>query len=193
MTIPRPLSEQPLPPDAQRVFHGVIFDVYQWQQPMFDGGTKVFEKLVRPDTVTIIPITDDGQILYAYEEQPGTRPCITSIGGRVDEGEDVLTAAKRELLEESGYVSDEWVLFDAYQPAPKIEWAIYVFIARHCRKQDDQTLDSGERIEVRRVTFEEYLTIITDPTFLETRLKEMAFQAKLDSEQMTVFRKQLLG
>jgi len=35
---------------AQRVFKGIIFDVYQWKQKMFDGSQGIFEMLKRPDT-----------------------------------------------------------------------------------------------------------------------------------------------
>ena len=34
-----------VPKQAKRVFKGVIFDVYQWEQEMFDGTKEIFEKL----------------------------------------------------------------------------------------------------------------------------------------------------
>ncbi len=36
-----------IPPNAKRVFKGIIFDVYQWQQKMFDGSKETFEMLKR--------------------------------------------------------------------------------------------------------------------------------------------------
>lgn len=38
-----------IPEQAGCVFHGEIFDVYQWQQEMFDGSYERFEMLRRPD------------------------------------------------------------------------------------------------------------------------------------------------
>src|SRR5688572_20587166 len=99
MNIEKPKSKQPIPDNAKKVFEGVIFDVYQWEQEMYDGTKAVFEKLRRPDTVSIIPVTESGQIIFSYQEQPGTAGAYSTLGGRVDEGEDVLDAAKRELLE----------------------------------------------------------------------------------------------
>ena len=55
MEINRPQSKQPIPANAKKVFHGVIFDVYQWEQEMFDGTKEIFEKLKRPDTVVVFP------------------------------------------------------------------------------------------------------------------------------------------
>ena len=54
---------QKFPPQAKRVFKGMIFDVYQWEQEMYDGSTHTFEKIIRPDTVLVIPVTEDGKII----------------------------------------------------------------------------------------------------------------------------------
>lgn len=45
-----------IPSHAVKVFSGVIFDVYQWQQELFNGETATFEALRRPSTVVIIPV-----------------------------------------------------------------------------------------------------------------------------------------
>lgn len=45
MRIERPVSRQPIPDHAKCVFKGVIFDVYQWEQKLYNGTTTTFEKL----------------------------------------------------------------------------------------------------------------------------------------------------
>lgn len=50
-------------------------------------------------TFVVFPVLPDGRILLTEQEQPGREPFIGACGGRIDEGEDALTAAKRELLE----------------------------------------------------------------------------------------------
>ncbi len=54
-------------------------------------------------------VLPDGRIILTEQEQPGKEPFIAACGGRVDEGEEILTAAKRELLEESGYEAKEFI------------------------------------------------------------------------------------
>src|SRR3990167_6673441 len=98
-----------IPPQAKKVFSGVIYDVYQWEQAMFDGSPAIFEMLRRPNTVCVIPMVGD-QILLAFEEQPNKGPHWTLFGGRQEQDETPIQAAQRELLEESGYVSDNWEL-----------------------------------------------------------------------------------
>lgn len=182
-----------IPPHAKCVFRGVIFNVYQWEQKDFQGGVQIFEALSRPDTASIIPVTEDGRIIYSFQEQPGSPPFLSTIGGRVDEGENALEAAKRELLEESGYGSDDWILLDADRPAGKIEWTYYTFIARGCRPIAEQSLDSGEKIELRYATFDEFIRLVTQEDFREVGLKIRFLEALLDPAKMTALRQQIMG
>lgn len=165
--IRRPRSSQPVPEHAELVFSGKMFNVFQWEQEMFDGTTETFEKVVRHfDTVNIIPVTDTGKILIAEEQQPGTDAFISLLGGRLDSGEDPFTGTKRELREEAGYEADELIVWNAYQPAgSKVEWAVYNFIAKGCRKVGEQILDPGERITIREVDFDDFWKAMLDERF----------------------------
>lgn len=162
----RPDPLQKIPPHAKKVFDGIIFDIWQWEQEQFDGSVKVFEKATRPDTVVIIPTTSDRKILLLEEDQPGRSTIVTLPAGRADvDGEDGLTAAKRELKEETGYESDDWELLSARHPETKIDWVVYLFIARNCRKTCEACLDPGERITLREVTLDELLALMEDPRY----------------------------
>ncbi|MFC1649251.1 NUDIX domain-containing protein [Patescibacteria group bacterium] len=168
--IKRPKSKQPLPKSAKKVFDGQIFDVYQWKQKMFDGSFSTFEKIVRQDTVMVIPVTQKGKIVLIEEKQPGKKPFLAVAGGRIEKGEAVLEAAERELLEETGLKASEFFLFDAVQPVSKIEWAVYTLIARRCKKIKNLTLDSGEKINPIEVTFDEFMKIIVSKKFQDSEI-----------------------
>lgn len=178
--IQRPESVQPIPPHAVCVFKGVIFDVYQWDQKMFDGTTQTFEKLRRPDTVIVFPVLDDGRILLTEQEQPGKKPFIGAAGGRIDPNEEILEAAQRELLEETGYEAAHFELWKIEQPTSKIDWVIYTLIAKGLKKTSDQQLDPGERISLRPVAFDEFLAIAQDERFVEKEIVAEALRAAYD-------------
>lgn len=143
-----------IPQTAERVFEGKIFDVYQWQQKMFDGTEETFEMLRRPDTTIVIGIVGD-QIIVIDDEQPNRGSKVGFPGGRIDEDEQPLASARRETKEETGYEFDNWRLIEVAQPHSKLEWFIYIYLADGGRKVAEPKLDAGEKIIVRLKDFDE--------------------------------------
>lgn len=193
MKIIRPPSNQPMPDSAKKVFSGILFDVYQWEQKQFDGSVKTFEKLFRNDTVGVIALTPDKKFILTKQEQPGMRPFIGTSGGIVDDNEELYEAAKRELLEETGYESKDWELYEATQPTTKIDWAIFLFIARNCKKVSDPRLDAGEKVKVVELSFDEFIETVKKEEFRDKELALKIFRIISKPNGMEVLRKQLLG
>lgn len=191
--ITRPEPLQKLPNGVEKVFEGVIFDVYQWEQEQFDGSKKTFELLKRPDTVIVIAVTDDKKIIVSKQEQPGKAPFIGMLGGRVDEGEDPLAAAKRELLEESGMTSDDWSVLNAQQVTSKIDWVIYTFIARGVKRIKEQNLDSGEKISLQEMVWDEFVSLVSHEDFRDIELSNLFLRAQLDPQLLAKLKHQILG
>lgn len=161
----RPAARTKRPEDAKKVFEGVLFDVYQWPQEMYDGTIATFESLERRDTVTIIPVTADNKIIMTRQEQPRFGTFWSLPGGIMDPGEESFLAAQRELMEETGHFSDDWKEFFTSQPSGKIDWAAYVFIAKNCQLKADPTPDAGEKIKVELMDLDQFLEIMKDKTF----------------------------
>jgi ADP-ribose pyrophosphatase len=148
-----PKNAKFVPKQAELAFKGVIFDVYQWQQEMFDGTFETFEMIKRPDTIKVLAIKDD-KIIILEQEQPGDEVFYDIPGGRHDvESEDELDAAKREMLEETGITFKNWKLLSVVQPHPKIEQFVYLFLATGFESQVGQNLDAGEKIDVHYFDF----------------------------------------
>lgn len=146
-----------IPNEAKRVFEGKIFDVYQWEQELFNGSHMTFEMLKRPDTVLVIALDDNDQVIVMREEQSGLPVREARVpGGRVEPtDESTLAAIRRELYEETGITMKEWKLAEVTQPEKKIEWFIHVFIARGIESISQARTDPGEKIEVRRISYEQ--------------------------------------
>lgn len=142
-----------IPDDADKVFDGIIFDVYHWQQELYDGSSATFEALKRPDTILVLGILDDEKIVLLEQEQPGKPKHWSLPAGRVDEGESPIEAAKREMLEETGYKFKDWKLIDASPVHTKIDWTIYFYVAQNSTDKVEQNLDPGEKISVHEVKY----------------------------------------
>ncbi len=184
-----------IPSEAKLVFKGILFDVYQWEQEQFDGTFKTYERLRRKPSVTILPITEDGKILLGREQQPARKPFVSIPGGQVEEGEDPADAARREFLEETGYEAGELALWQVVQPyGNKVDWDAHCFIARHCKKVAEQKLDSGEKIELQLVTFDEFVQIAGfDNNFRVEELSKIVLRALAKPGELEILKKFLLG
>jgi len=182
-----------LPDNARCVFKGVIFEVWQWDQKMFDGSTSIFEKIWRYPTLEIIATQGD-KIIIENQDQPDRKGSINLVSGRADKGEDVLEEAKRELLEETGCQSSDWTLFMKYGVSAKIIHDIYYFVARDCQKIQEPNLDSGEKIETRLVTFDEFLLLSEEPNFwVAPQFINLLLRARFDEKKKEELRKNIFG
>jgi len=109
---------------------------------------------VRPDVVLTFPLTDDNQVIFVrqYKHAAG-RIFLELPGGVINVGEtDPKAAAMREVLEETGYTSDnvEQLLVAIDNPTKDTN-KIYFFLARNVHKVAGQNLDESEDIEVLKM------------------------------------------
>lgn len=193
VTIERPPGRQPIPLHAKKVFEGILFDAYQWEETMFDGSKMIFEKLKRKDTVCVVPILPGKKLLLLEDEQPGRGTVITFPGGRIDGEESPDAAAKRELLEETGLAPGELVFWKANQPVSKVDWALFFFIAHGCAKAAEPHLDAGERITTREVTLDELFILMDDPRFVGNDLLIDLLPARYDATERAKLEARLFG
>jgi ADP-ribose pyrophosphatase len=74
-----------------------------------DGREAVREYLTHPGAVAIIAILEDGRVLMERQYRyPIAKACIEIPAGKLDEGENHLLCAQRELEEETGYTAKRW-------------------------------------------------------------------------------------
>lgn len=180
-----------LPSNAKLVFKGEIFEVWQWEQKMYDGTVEIFEKLKRANTAGVIATVGD-KILIQSQSQPDSAEAFAAIpGGRCEEGEDPLETAKRELLEETGYESNDWELWREQNPVGKMIWTVSTYIAHNCVYKQSPHLDSGEKIITRLISFDEFLMLSEDKNFYEKELVNTLFRARFDKKFKEEFRKLL--
>ena len=188
-------SEEPvimLPVNAKLVFKGKLYDTYQWQQEMFDGTTATFEMLKRPYNGCVIPVVDN-KIMVLEQVQPGKSPFISLPGGRCESGEDPLSAAKRELLEETGYCSENWSEWLNTVPEEKVDWQIHTFIARDCKFTKEQHSDNGECIKIKFLSFEEFLMLSDNSNFRNKDTITELLRVRLDPTKKAALYTQLFN
>ena len=123
----------------------------------------------KANSVAILPELPDGRFLLAYEFRfPIQQKVLSPPGGRLDENEDPVVAAKRELLEETGYSSDNWTLLGSVYPYPAIsDQMVYLVHARDVKKTHDASLDPLEQIETTILSHKEVHNLIQKSSLVD--------------------------
>ena len=121
------------------------------------------------DWVNVIALTDDNNILLERQYRHGlARICVELPAGSVDDGETPLQAAKRELLEETGYTAREWEYYGKYAPnASAMTNYSHTFIARGVKKTHVPQLEQSEDIEVFSIPLSELRDSLVNEQFIE--------------------------
>jgi len=182
-----------LPENAKLVFKGVIYDVYHWEQEMFDGSKATFERLKHKDTANVIAIVGD-KIMLLEQEQPVKGKFLSLPGGKGEDGEKTVEIARREFLEETGYVAqalDFWKRFNS--PISSMLWNNDFYIARNCTLQQEPELDNGEKISIKWISFEDFLMLSEDDSFRHRNLKKELFYLRLHPEEKEKLKNLLFG
>lgn len=129
-----------------------------------DKKESSFFVVENPDWVNIIGLTKKNQIVLIEQFRHGTEKIILEIpGGMIDDGEEPEAAAKRELLEETGYSSEEFVYLGKSHPNPAIQDnLIYHFLAVDCEKTGETAFDEHESVVTKLTNFDEIPNLIKD-------------------------------
>ncbi len=125
------------------------------------GRSHDFTRLECPAWVNVIAFTprEDGLELLVVEQfRHGIdASTLESIGGVCEPGEDPALTARRELLEETGYQSEEWVSLGWCTPNPAVQDnRCHFFLALNCRAVAELDLDPSEELRVWAVSWREW-------------------------------------
>jgi 8-oxo-dGTP pyrophosphatase MutT (NUDIX family) len=113
----------------------------------------------KPDYVSIVPITDDGQVVLVRQYKHGCGEIVYELpAGYLEPGEDPLECAQRELREETGYSAETIIPLGRLYTAPSVmTCSAYFFLAQGVRPAGLQTLDEDERIDVEAMPLQTLL------------------------------------
>ena len=135
--------------EGELVFSGRLLKVHRDRVRLPDGSEGVREYIRHPGAVAIVALFEDDRVLLERQYRyPLRREFIEIPAGKLEPGENHLATAKRELLEETGYVAAEWRRLGLIHNAIGYsDEGIEIWLARDLELRRQQ-LAEGEFLEV---------------------------------------------
>lgn len=140
------------------LYEGLIVNIRRDVAELQNGSIVPREVVEHPGGVGIIPLTRDNKVLMVRQYRyPMEEELLEIPAGKLDEGEDPLTCAVRELSEETGCTAGEYIDFGAIYPSPGFcRETLFLYLALDL-KYGEMHLDEGELLSVEAVALDELI------------------------------------
>jgi ADP-ribose pyrophosphatase len=132
----------------------------KFQMP--DGSETTREIVVHTDCIAVIPVDADDNVLLVsqYREAVG-KELLEIVAGGIDSGEDVESAVKREMQEETGYLPQKLVKLGGYYLAPGYSTEFMHLYFATDLKPSRLTAEDTESIKVERTPVSKIHKLLT--------------------------------
>lgn len=152
---------------SKKVFQGRVFSVFR-DEVIEPGGHKNVREVIRHNGSVVILAVDESKnprdpdvILERQYRHASGQFLLELPAGRVEPRESTLAAAKREMIEETGYRAKRWTLLAKYFASPGFlgEW-MQIYLAREISLGEAQP-EEDEKIEIVRMPLSQALALAT--------------------------------
>lgn len=144
--------------EKSEIIHSPFFKI-QKDTLLLNNTTRYdyYSLLLKPAAVMILAFNDDNKLILVKEWRHPTKQILLGCpGGAIEDNEDPITAAKRELLEETGYQSDEFTLIGNAYPFPGVTMQkVYFVKASKVKKIAEPNLEPAEILKPQILSLDE--------------------------------------
>jgi ADP-ribose pyrophosphatase len=143
------------------LYKGNVFDLVSEKITLPNGKTTHMDIIRHPGASAILPMIDKNTVILLKQYRHAIGSDIWEIpAGTLEKNETPDACAKRELIEETGYLATKWKELGKIIPVPGYsDELIHIFLASHLLPAQ-QDMDTNEVIEVHNIKFSTALKMI---------------------------------
>ncbi len=151
--------------NSESIYQGKIIDLQVDEVTLPNGKTSKRELIKHPGAVAVIPITPEGNIIMVEQYRKALEKSIIEIpAGKLEQGEEPMNTAKRELEEETGYGCDNLEHIISFYTSPGFaDEIVHLYLAENIYQiEDSRETDEDEFVELIEVSVEEAVQLIKE-------------------------------
>jgi len=147
--------------DRQINHRGRVYNLIRENVTLDNGVITDMEFVEHPGATAIIPMLNESRVILLKQYRHALRKYIWEIpAGTIDPQESVISCAKRELIEETGYSAERWQKLGEMTPVPGYsDEIIHLYLATDLLPAG-QNLDKDEIINVHEIEFNEAMEMV---------------------------------
>lgn len=155
---------------TEKIFEGKLFDINKDEITLPDGKTTLRETVLRGDATAIVPIDNDGNVILVKQYRHAALKEILEIpAGMLEDGEDPMECAKRELEEETSFKADKLIHLTTMYPAVGIcTEKIHIYLAKDLKK-GQFNFDPDEFITVEKYSLDDAIELIYTGEIIDSK------------------------
>lgn len=144
---------------SELLFNGDFLQVLREIYELPDKRIVKKEKVIKnngKNSVIVIALTCDGRYIITFQNRIKEHILAEFPSGYIENNEDVIDASKRELMEETGYESDDMFILDEVFSSPGIDNSkTYIVVANNCVKTCEPRKDGTELVNYELFSLDE--------------------------------------
>lgn len=178
---------------SEILYNGEFLDILRETHNLPNGKVVNKEKLIKNEgknSVIIIALTQGNEYIITFQNRINNKIIAEFPAGYIEKNENVLNAAQRELMEETGYISDELSVIDQVYTSPGIDNSVsYIVFAANCLKKENNINISMELVKYDLFN-EDELRYLIDNNIINGAVNKLAYYnlvCKFEDSNTTIF------
>ncbi|QTD42227.1 NUDIX hydrolase [Sporosarcina sp. Te-1] len=166
---------------SKSIYEGKVISLRLEDVELPDGQIAKRELIKHPGAVAILPITEEGKIVFVQQFRKALERTLVEIpAGKIEPEENKKHTAIRELEEETGYRANQFEFIQSFATSPGFaDEVIHLYLAKQLEKVDHPALgDEDEFIDILECTIQEAEQLVADGRVFDAKTLYAILYAK---------------